>query len=213
MVKTLKQKKKTKQFTRKNIEVIYKNLSGYNKNNQEVDKDVITTYGEMTIDGIEKLTTLLNSLHNVSDYPEDRQVFYDLGSGIGKIVITIASLVPNIKSVGVEIIKSRHSQALLALQKIKNVPVKNRISFILDSLYNTDLSNACWIYVSNLCFTNEMNDKLSQKLINETQLNTLIVCSMQFNLPENLFKLTGKYNIPMSWSNASNVYIYKRILA
>jgi len=192
MVKTLKQKKKTKQFTRKNIEVIYKNLSGYNKNNQDVDKDVITTYGEMTIDGIEKLTTLLNSLHNVSDYPEDRQVFYDLGSGIGKIVITIASLVPSIKSVGVEIIKSRHSQALLALQKIKNVPVKNRISFILDSLYNTDLSNACWIYVSNLCFTNEMNDKLSQKLINETQLNTLIVCSMQFNLPENLFKLTGK---------------------
>jgi SAM-dependent methyltransferase len=205
---TLKYKLKLSK-TRKNINKIYENKSGY-MYHLDGYKDHHTTYGEITQEGIEKLVEYFNK-QPIMTYEKNRRTFYDLGSGIGKNVIVVASLVPEINSKGIEIVKERHDLAINAYHSFKNKAIKNRVEFICASFMDVKLGDAAWIYLSNLCFSEKLNKQISDKLNKEVGKHTLIACSKQLILPKKDYSMET-ITIPMSWDSHSNIVLYRKLV-
>jgi hypothetical protein len=154
-----------------------------------------TTYGEMTYDGIE---TFFDTFTNVNH-------FLDIGSGRGKICL-YASHLPHIESsLGIEVVKERHRDAVKLQQKLKSFFEINKVTFINDDLFNVELpKNKYLIWISNLCMDQELTDKIFTKLINELPKGTIVTCSKETNK----LKFIKKINIPMSWNEESEIYVY-----
>jgi len=191
--------------TRKQIKRVYKGMDGYS---DEKHERYITTYGEMTLKGIEQLVKLFEKSQPIQTYPINQQTFYDLGSGLGKNVMMVASLVPGIKSKGIELVKERHNKAMIAYHMLKHKS-KTNIEFMCGSFFDYDIADAAWIFISNLCFTDEINKKLTEQLENQVKQNTLIACSIE--LPVSIFKLIYTGSIPMTWEKKSTIYLYKKL--
>ena len=193
--------------TRKHIKRVYKGMDGYE--DDEKHEQYVTTYGEMTLKGIEQLVKLFEKTQPINTYSNNQQTFYDLGSGIGKNVMMVASLVPGIKSKGIELVKERHNKAMIAYHALKHKS-KTNIEFICGSFFDYNISDAAWIFISNLCFTYEINKKLTEQLENQVKQNTLIACSVE--LPTNdAFTLIYTGSIPMTWEKKSTLYLYRKL--
>ena len=191
--------------TRKQIKRVYKGMDGYS---DEIHEKYTTTYGEMTLKGIEQLVKLFEKTQPIRTYPINQQTFYDLGSGLGKNVMMVASLVPGIKSKGIELVKERHDKAIIAYNALKHKS-KTNIEFICGSFFDYNVYDAAWIFISNLCFTDEINKKLTEQLEEQVNQNILIACSVE--LPVNTFKLIYTGSIPMTWEKNSALYLYKKL--
>jgi hypothetical protein len=73
---------------------------------------------------------------------------------------------------------------------------------------SVNYSNACWIFISNLCFEGKVTEKLFEKLSNEVKTGCIIVCSKSHSNIN--FEELNIVTLPMTWSNTSKVYIYKK---
>ena len=121
----------------------------------------------------------------------------------------VASLVPGIKSKGIELVKERHNKAMVAYNALKHKSKEN-IEFICGSFFDYDISDAAWIFISNLCFTDEINKKLTEQLEKQVKQNALIACSVE--LPTNdAFTLIYTGSIPMTWEKKSALYLYRKL--
>lgn len=134
-------KRRVKTSIRKTIKRIYNNMCGSNVNKVGYNPKYSLTYGEVTQKGIESLVKIYNKQCNILKYENDRRVFYDLGSGIGKNVITVASLVPKITSKGIELVKDRHDMAIKAYSALSS-SLQQRIQFIEGSIFDYNISDA-----------------------------------------------------------------------
>jgi len=193
---------------------IYQGLSGFGVNTIGF-QEYKTTYGEMTDAGIQILSDKFKIHAPLSKFPQDRRTFYDLGCGIGKIVVGVAILNPDIRAKGIEIVPERIRQANNALERIKTRQVASRVQFSQGSFTESAVSlrDACWIYVSNLCFDDTTQKLIASKLEADVAPGCVIVASREFPFSENssLFnKLEASTNIPMTWSATSTCVIYQR---
>jgi hypothetical protein len=206
---TRRARRRNSGYTHKHIKRIYGGMTGYMNDTSAYDSKFALTYGEVTLDGVKQLAHIFQR-HPITTYPVSRRVFYDLGSGIGKNVIMMASLVPSIISKGIELVNERHNMAMTAYRNIKEQSVRSRVEFIHGSILDRSLSDAAWIYISNLCFSSEINDQLSEKLGRELQVRALIVCSKPLNHPS--LRLIGQTKLSQTWSSESEAYVYEKIL-
>lgn len=117
------------------------------------------TYGEVTNVGARQLFDYMG----IIDDPGS--VFVDLGSGCGKLVLQ-AGLELQVPSFGVELDPERHEVALKHLSTIQN-DTAEFVTLECDDLFEFDVSEATHVYVSSLCFTDEMMVRTSQKLFHE----------------------------------------------
>lgn len=115
-----------------------------------------TGYGETGYDSIEAMVDFFKDSFN------NETVFYDLGSGVGKIVYHIGLKYNPKKACGIEYVKARHefSQKLKAKYNIVN----DNIIFINDNILNSDISDATFIYIDNTLFSNELCSLIYQKI-------------------------------------------------
>ena len=193
---------------------VYSNLSGHNINRStKIPTDlVVETYGELTINGYEQL------LGNKS---WEGYNFYDLGSGVGKVVMYSHLLSDFDKSIGVEFNKDRHNHAKTAQKKLasKSKTRKtrknkgNQLVFHKGNMFNkkyfNNKKNSVY-FISNLCFTETMNTKLT-KYFNKYRANkkykTIIFSSKR--LSELNYKSEETLNAHMTWNDSSNIYKYE----
>jgi hypothetical protein len=113
--------------------------------------------------------------------------FFDLGSGGGRLVIQSYLELPSVcRSVGVELSPTRHEIAMTRLNNLKssgdldrirqlasrvleksdgNLPSK--IDLYQGDLFQLDISEATHIYISSLCFTDEMLERIVHKMESE----------------------------------------------
>jgi len=138
---------------------IYK-LSPYEKgikNTTIFDKEKVGSpvYGEITQRGTGAL------LEKFSEYFNKNTVFYDLGSGLGKMVAHVG-LVSESKSIGIEYSEQRHSGATIMQETfLKN---HNNISFKNGNVLDFDLSDATVIYMDNTVFPENIELSIYNKL-------------------------------------------------
>jgi hypothetical protein len=101
-----------------------------------------------------------NLINKYKEHFNDKTVFYDLGSGCGKIVFHVGIMCDVKKSCGIEFSKNRHNNSIKTLEKYNY----ENIIFINDNILNVDFSDATIIYLDNTLFpiniTNQIYDKI-----------------------------------------------------
>lgn len=127
--------------------------------------------------------------------------------------------IPGIKkSFGIELVKERFDDSIALKDDLagKFNYYTDKVVLINDNIFNIPINklfnDKVFVWMSNLCFDSDMNDHIFKKLYNELPNNSVICCSKKPSPEvENLFKTKDTMkdlNIPMSWSENSNVYVY-----
>eukprot|EP00873_Tetraselmis_striata_P028752 jgi/Tetstr1/449016/TSEL_036241.t1 len=108
------------------------------------------TYGELTYEGASQLQDLIGV------GPED--VFYDLGSGLGRLVLQAHLDWGVARAVGVELSAERHNKGVLAAQRLASqhaLDPARRISLINGNLLTADVSDATCVYLACTCWDSD----------------------------------------------------------
>ena len=183
-----------------------------NKELSESDQKLFTkthnssTYGYLTKDGLKMIIQKYKENSNETD----PSVFYDLGSGLGMPIINAALLIPGLKKAfGIELSKSRHDEATRVLASITSkYPDARKVELhngdITSSLFN--YGNADMIFISNLCMSAEINEKIASKLNQELKPGTQLFMSQA--IPTLHCRVHDQFSVPMSWTNNGNINYY-----
>ena len=127
---------------------------------------------------------------------------------MGKIPIMAVHWGNAKKAVGVELAKERHDKAVYMKSKLSQ-EYQDKLTFINgDLLKDIDLNEFNVIFISNLCFSSEVNDKVVEKL-KELKKGTYIFCSKEIKAPH--LKYLGSIKVVMTWTQNSDLKIYQRI--
>lgn len=163
-------------FVNGNIEEYKNSLRNYNGSEK-------LAYGEITKSGVESIYKWIKS--NV-DSVED-VIFYDIGSGHGKMVMHL-SLISNFKKItGIELNTLRYKYCLEILNQISYL---DNVYFINDDVLNCDITDATIIF---------MNDALMpQELINSI-FSMLKKGTIVISIEENKFKPFETIEVEVSW--------------
>ena len=115
-----------------------------------------SVYGEIT----QKATDSLVSRFN--EYFNENTVFYDLGCGLGKMVIHLGMQYKLKKSCGIELSKER-IQGANDLKQTYCMDYDN-ITFINKSFFDCDLSDSTVVYYDNTMYDIEFDEKIMELL-------------------------------------------------
>ena len=197
-------RKKTLKFNR-----IYQGLSGSEKSEYVDNKHIV--YGELCDESIPILYEIFARYAPLSKIVGSYRNFYDIGSGIGKAVLGMATLNSSLRLTGIEIKSDLVMQANTALQRIRDSSVKNRVEFLCLSCVDDSINydKACWVFISNEGFDSATDQKLIEKLDNELKPGAVIICSKEIYSPN--FQKLNYMTLPMSWSDDTKVFVYKKI--
>ncbi len=161
------------------------------------------TYGELTGQGMEQIVKYLKK----SNIKPSETTFIDLGCGNGK---TLAyGLVYGFKQArGAEIVEARYAYAEKKRAQLEQ-RMRERIQLTKSDIFNLPKSyfpSKSVVFVSNLLFPDETNQKLIKFLSANTPAETIIIVS---KIPNNLYKLKliEKIPVPMSWAANSECYV------
>lgn len=162
-----------------------------------------STYGEIVP---ESLDQILSYLQLKSD-----DLFIDLGSGVGKVVIQTGLSTPA-KAMGYELSPSRYQLA----QEIKQALIKDKvlldpskIEFVEDNIVNAPFDRATVIFMCSTCFSDELMQKLADSIAKSPTVKYAISLRQLPSSNFGTFTLEKTFNLPMTWSANTPVYLYK----
>jgi hypothetical protein len=193
------------------LDKLFEGISGFGGMGVE---GFATMYGEVTPAGIQMMSDIFKKVTPVTSFGSHQRVFYDLGCGVGKIVVGMAILHPEIKARGIEIVPERIRQAGVATGRILVKGLAARIKFQNGSFLAPEvhLRDAAYIFVSNMCFSEEVQQQLGEKMERECSAGCVVVASKEFPFrADGPFRLLEMAPVPMSWSSDSKVRVYRRI--
>lgn len=189
---------------RRNLKRLYKDVWAYTIPKHEDLKirksSGSSLYGEITFASLDKLLTYLK-------VGED-DVFFDLGSGIGKVVLQVGMTRPVKKVVGVELSASRFKESILALNEAAKQKwvSKRHCQFVHQNILDANLSKATVIYTCSTAFPGTFMKKLARKLAAVER--PLKIVSMQ-EMPDNCgLTFADKLQLDMSWARKTPVFIF-----
>lgn len=165
------------------------------------------TYGEIKADSLAVL------LHDLNITKKD--VIYDLGSGIGKVIVQSYLEFPFKKAVGIELSEKRYNLSTQVLDALKNrglVDPKRHIEFIYGDFVETPFKDATVVYLCSTCYSDELMTTLAEKF-SQLKKGAHIISLKQIKDPaKHKLALTKEYRLPMTWSgpDGSPVYVYER---
>lgn len=120
-------------------------------------------YGEITRAGVRNLITALSP-----EYLNTNSVFYDIGSGVGKVVLHINEIV-GCQTIGIEMSKGRVEKA----KELQLLVPRKKVTFINDTFQNCDMSDATVIYIDSTV----MNEKVLKQLLEKVPKGCLLISS------------------------------------
>ena len=199
------------------LDEYFRGISGFGMN-LIGNTEHVTTYGEVSNQGLHVLAELFKRHAPLSKFGTGSRNFFDLGCGVGRVVLGIALLVPEIHSNGIEIVPERIRLAQAAASRIHSKNLSSRIQIRQGSFLDPGISynSVCWIFISNLCFNPEIQRALAERLEKECSPGCVIICSKElpFSTDAARFeKIDSGIVVPMTWSATSTCNIYRRKLA
>jgi SAM-dependent methyltransferase len=157
-----------------NLEQILNDLYGQTpylayRNKTDFKSEYSATYGEVTK---ESTNAIVNQF---KEHFNENTVFYDLGCGLGKMVIHIGLQYNPKKSCGIELSKERIKGANDL--KEKYCKDNDNVSFIEGDFFESDFSDATIIYLDNTAMSHE----LTKKIVDNLQKGCLFICRKKPN--------------------------------
>lgn len=111
-------------------------------------------YGELTVEGTTELLHLVPLANG--------DVFYDLGSGAGRVLAQIAIQRPEVRAVGIELSHTRHSVASAALERL--APAPHRATAVHGDVLDTPCDDATVVFIAGLLFDDGFMRRLGERL-------------------------------------------------
>ncbi|MBM3632181.1 MAG: hypothetical protein FJX03_00515 [Alphaproteobacteria bacterium] len=179
------------------LEMLFEKKGGYIIPSEEVDQirkeGGHEQYGEIPYD---------SAAHLLDDLQLSRQdVFYDLGSGTGKLVLQVYMTTPVKRSVGIELSPTRWAIAEIARKQAaadEHVILGRDLNFLNQSIQKTALTDATVCFISGLTFPPDLIKSVMDRL--STLDHDVKVISVMNLPPHDRFRLIKTYNLAMSWA-------------
>jgi hypothetical protein len=172
------------------------------------------TYGEILPESMRKM---VQETDLITLGPSD--VFYDLGSGVGKVVAQFGCEFRVGKATGIELGRKRHSLALESLQELKEMNMKNggeeleqvhmgdNMEFIhgdiLDEKWEED---ATVLFINAFCFSKELFSLVQEKVEKAKNLRFVFLCGQRFVESPDFEYNCYREQVKMDWSDDSPTY-------
>jgi hypothetical protein len=191
--------------TRQIMNRIYKDICGFEISRTEEKKvresKGSPVYGEITLASTVKLFDHLGLT--------SQDTLYDLGSGVGKLILYAALFTSVRRAVGVELSKTRHTDSITALKRaLLFGQISERCTFFNDDLLRVNLSDATVIYTCSTAFSMDFMRKLTAHVSRFSQAYKLVTLQ---DLPnERSFHLIDRLKLDMTWQRNATVHIYQR---
>jgi hypothetical protein len=146
------------------MNAVYQGVSGfisYQPGEKEAgqEKKIFLTYGEILYPSVNKIIDCMNI--------DENDVFYDLGSGIGKVTLQYFLKSPVKKAVGIEASETRHNTALevygIVRKEFPDLFAGGReLNSICGNFLMQDISDATIIYTCSTCFDEELLQSIGE---------------------------------------------------
>lgn len=189
---------------REKLDKVYEGISGFGISDKEVKfikkAGGAATYGEIKFESAQKLLDYLK--------PTKDDVFYDLGSGVGKFVLQAYLTTDVKKSVGIELSGTRYELAVKALKATAENDLfdpNREAKFLNENIITADFSDATIVFTCSTCYSEELMEKIAEKLI-KLKPGTKIASLKEFK--SGRLKKIETLKLPMTWSEEASVYIY-----
>lgn len=189
------------------LQMIYENKGGYtipaDESSTILKEGGHPQYGEIPYD---------SAAHIIDDLQLTRHdVFYDLGSGVGKLVIQVYLTTPVKRSVGIEISPTRWNIAESSRKELAtddHMVQGRELAFINQNISKASLSDATVCFISGITFPQQLIQSVMDRLSSlDHDVKVLSVLPLP---PHKQFTLLKTYNVPMSWyPEGVDVCLYK----
>jgi SAM-dependent methyltransferase len=163
---------------------------------------VSETYGEILHQSVTKLLSQITL--------KDEDIFYDLGSGYGKLAMHFFLQTPIKAAIGIELSSVLHVQAQKALDTVQNeLPEffenQRKLTFMQGSFLELPLTDATIVFICAPCYTQPMMNALGKIIEDTTSIHTVLTLR-PLNTLERL-PLKKIVRVEGSW-DSSLCYIY-----
>jgi len=165
------------------------------------------TYGEITFEGVQILKQELGSIND--------GVFYDLGSGLGRMTLQVFLDWAVRRAVGVELSEHRHRRAVRALEQLEphiKACSGRTIEFRNENLLQSKMNDATVVYLACTCWDADFMQEVMDKLRPLQHLQWIVSTeslATEFGIVELPWVSNIKeVQLPMSWDEDWTVYIY-----
>jgi len=168
------------------------------------------TYGEITFEGVETLGKHLR-------VDEVDHVFYDLGSGLGRMVFQVFFDWRVRRAVGVELSAHRHSRAARAHRHLAAplaTAAPRQCEFLNANLLTVNMADATIVYLACTCWDADFMSQVMEKLKGLPELQWVVSTESlegEFGLEEEWCQPHSQVKLPMSWDEDWPVYVYKPV--
>lgn len=161
------------------------------------------TYGELTPAGTRQLIAATRL--------GEGDVFVDLGSGVGKVVLQIALTVPGVRCIGIEINGARHAQACEALRRAEACGALPPGCCVLlhGDIRRADLASATVLFAHSTCFPAKMMGSLVRRIVARDQAVTLATTNALSGRAAKLLVFAGTRACQTSWDRRHRVHLYR----
>lgn len=186
----------------------YQGISGYagtgaGPNGRTLRPARARVYGELTPAGTRQLirATRLG--------PGD--VFVDLGSGVGKVVLQVALAVPGVRCIGIEIDGARHASACEALRRAEACGLLEPGRCVLHhgDIRQADLGNATVLFAHSTCFPAKMLGALARRIAAPGRPVTLVTTSLLSGRAAKLLAFAATRACQLSWDKHHRMHVYR----
>lgn len=186
---------------------LYKDVKGSLISRQARDEmqtdDKSFVYGEVLFD---------NFVEILSQIPIKKgSVFYDLGCGTGKACLCSHLMFPFGKVKGVELLTPLFNSACFVQSKLKSFEdqsAQGSLEFINADMKECDVSDGDVIYLCSTCFSEDLMQKLEEKMASLKEGAWVISLTRSLSAP--YLKIEKQNTVEFSWGQAT-VYYQKKI--
>jgi precorrin-6B methylase 2 len=184
---------------------VYEGYDGYKIYSQEKEKLNLNKtsfiYGEIIFDEFVELLKKVN--------PQKDDIFYDLGSGLGKPCLAISLAFEIKKAVGVELLPDFIKASREVYEKTKEIfPEINEVEFREENFLETNLEEATIIFLHATCFDEKEMEKIEESLLKLKKESRIIVITK--SLKNSKFLLLEEGSIKMNWGTATFRIYHKK---
>lgn len=190
---------------RKEIRRLYRDVDGFEIPKAE-EKAVRASrgspiYGELTPAGVARMIDYLDL--------GPRDVFYDLGSGSGKVVLQTAMTAPVRKAVGVELAATRVAAAKKVLRKARGegLLVAKACGFRHEDILDTYLADATVIYTCSTAFSVRFLAAVAKRINGLGRPLRFLTLQELVRVPPE-FEEAKALRVPTTWTRSCEVAIY-----
>ncbi|MBP7709536.1 MAG: hypothetical protein KA100_00515 [Rickettsiales bacterium] len=185
---------------------LYGNIDGYGVSTAARQASNIDTekllYGELPFETCKQILERAN--------PKKDGVFFDLGSGTGRVVMAFYLLSNFKKCVGVELLQGLHNKACeIHVEFNKNIKLQlagdiedRELQFTCGDIFAANLKDADFIFMNHPFKESDLFNQIEEKFLDELKPKSKIVTTIR-SLKNPRFKNLGSQTYKFSWGDST----------